>query len=167
MDLTVAEVTSLCQILIRDEDVYWRFKKDSCCTKQTIHNNPKDDAFFKPQRVTKVPIPYREQMNALLERLIQVGKFREINNNYELCTFLDNRIIYLRKEKILKLFVGSKFLKSITKFVAITSAIEPIHILLTRLTGKFFFVSDLSNAYQQATLFEESQNCNAYVIGNR
>ena len=52
---------------------------------------------FKPRRVTEVPIHYREQVNDLLERLIQVRIIRELNNGDELGTFLDNPIIYLRK----------------------------------------------------------------------
>ena len=47
--------------------------------------------FFKPQQVTKVLI-HREQVNALPERLMQVGEIREINNDDELGTFLDNPI---------------------------------------------------------------------------
>ena len=38
---------------------------------------------------------------------------------------------------------------------------------MTRLTGKIFCVSDLSNAYDQVTLTEESQKCTAFVIGNK
>ena len=65
-DLTDAELTLLCQILIKDEDVDSRYKYDVGCTKQNFHINLIDDAFFEPQRVTKVPIHYREQVNALL-----------------------------------------------------------------------------------------------------
>ena len=149
------------------KDVYSRYKYYVGCTKQKFHINLKDDAFFKPQRVTKVPIHYREQVNALLERLIQVGIIREINDDDELGTFLDNPIIYLRKEKNLKLCVDSRFLTSITKLFSIPFAIEPIHILLTRLTGKVFSVCDLSNAYHQVPLTEGSQKCTAFVIGNK
>ena len=44
---------------------------------------------------------------------------------------------------------------------------EPIDILLTRLTGKGFSVSDSYNAYHQVPLTEESQKCTGIVIGNR
>ena len=44
---------------------------------------------------------------------------------------------------------------------------EPIHIALTRLTGKHFSVSDLSNAYREVPLTEENQKCTAFVIGNK
>ena len=135
--------------------------------KTKILINLKDDAFFIPQRVTKVPIHYREQVNARLERLIQVGIIREINNDDELGTFLDNPVIYLRKEKRLKLCVDSRFQNSITKHVFILFAIEPIHILLTKLTGKIFSVSGLSNAYHQVLLTEESQKCTAFVNRNK
>ena len=135
-DLTDAELTFLCQFLIKDEKVYSRYKYDVGCTKQKFHINLKDDAFFKPKRVTKVSIHYREQVNVPLERLIQVGIIREINNDDEPGTFRNNPIIYLRKEKNLKLRVDSRFLNSITKLVTIPFGIEPIHILLTRLTGK-------------------------------
>ena len=166
-DLTDAELTSLCQNLFKDKDVYSRYKYDVGCTKQKLHINLKEDAFFKPQRVTKVPLHYREQVNALLERLIQVGIIREIYNDDELGTFLDNPIIYLRREKKLKLGVDSRFLNSITKLVSIPFAIEPIHILFTRLTRKIFSVSDLSNAYHQIPLAEGSQKCTAFAIGNK
>ena len=108
--------------------------------------------------MTKLPIHYREQVNALIERLIQVGIIRGLSNDDEFGTFLGNPIIYLRKEKNLKLCVDSRFLKSITKLVSITFAIEPIKILLTRLTGKIFSVSDLSNAYHQIPLTAKIKN---------
>ena len=139
----------------------------SVAQNKNFYINLKDDAFFKPQRVTKVPIHYREQVNALLERLIQVGIIQEISNDDELGTFLDNPIIYLRKEKNLKFCVDSRFLNSLTKLVSRPFAIEPIHILLTRLTGKIFSVSDLSNAYHQVPITEENQKCTAFVIGNK
>ena len=166
-DLTDAELTFLCQILIKDKDVYSRYKYDVGCTKQKFQNNLTDDAFFKPQPVTKVPIPYREQVNALLERLIQVGIIREINIEDALGTILDNPIIYLHKEQKFKLCVNSRFLNSLSKLVSMRLAIEPILILLTRLTGKNFSVSDLSIAYHQVLLTEESQKCTALVIGNK
>ena len=130
-DLIVAELTSLSQILIRYKDVYSRYRYDVGCTKQKFHINLKDDAFFNPQRVPKVPIHYRKKVNILLERLMQVGIFREINNDDALGTFLDNPIINLRKEKSLKFCADSKFLSPITKLVSILLAIEPIHTLLT------------------------------------
>ena len=134
------------------------------CTKQKFHNNLKADASFKPQRVTKVPILYREQLNALLERLIQVGIIRETNDDDELGTFFDNPIIYLREEKNLNFCVDYRFLKSKTKLVSILFANEPNHILLTSLTGKNLSLSDLSN---QVLLTKESQKCTAFVIGNK
>ena len=106
-------------------------------------------------------------MNALLEPLIHVGIIRQIDNDNELGTFLENPIIYLHKKKNLKLCVDSRFLNSITKLVSIPFTIEPIHILLTRLTGKIFSVSDFSNAYHQVPLTEEIQKCIAFVIGNK
>ena len=123
--------------------------------------------FFEPQQVTKVRIHYRKQVNALLERLIQAGVIRELNIDDELGTFLDNPIIYLRKKENLKLYVQSRFLTSITKLVSIPFAIAPLHILLTRLRGKIFSASDLSNAYHQVPLTKRSQKCTAFVIGNK
>ena len=117
--------------------------------------------------MTKVPIHYREQVNALLERLIQVGLIRELKNDDELGTCLDNPIIYLRKEKTLKLCVDSSFVNSITKLVSIPFAIEPFHILLIRLTGKVFSISDFYNAYHQVPLTEESHKYTGIVIGNK
>ena len=56
---------------------------------------------------------------ALLEQLIQVGIFREIDNNDEPGTFLDKLIIYLCKEKKVKLFVDYILLSSKTKLVSL------------------------------------------------
>ena len=114
-DLTHAELTSLCQILIKDKYVYSRYMYDVGCTKQKFHINLKDDAFSKRQRVTKVPIHYRERVYGLLERLIQVGIIREIKNDDEPGTFLDNPIINRRKKKTWKMCVDSRFVNSITK----------------------------------------------------
>ena len=93
-DLSDTDLTSLCQILIKDKDVYSGYKYDVGCTKQKFYINLQADAFFKAQPVTKLPIHYRKQVNALLERLIQVGRIREINNDDELGTFPDNPLIY-------------------------------------------------------------------------
>ena len=38
---------------------------------------------------------------------------------------------------------------------------------MTRLTGQNFSVSELSNAYHQVPITEESQKCTAFVIGNK
>ena len=84
-----------------------------------------------------------------------------------LVRFLTTQLSNLRKEKRLKLCVDSRFLNSITKLVSTPFGIEPIHILLTRLTGKIFSVSDLSNAYHQVPLTEESQKCTVFVTGNK
>ena len=43
-----AELTSLCQILIKDKDVFSRYKYKVGCTKQKNHIILRDDAFFKP-----------------------------------------------------------------------------------------------------------------------
>ena len=80
-----------------------------------------------------------------------------MNNDDALGTILENPTIYLRKKKTLKLCVDPSFLNSITKLVSIPLAIEPLHILLTRVTGKNFSVCDLSNAHHRVPLTKESQ----------
>ena len=75
------------------------------CSKQKFQISQENDAFFTRQQLTKLSIQFRKQVNALLERLIQVEIIREINNEDDIGTFLDNPIIYHRKEKNLKLYV--------------------------------------------------------------
>ena len=77
--------------------------------------------------MTKGPIHYKEQVNALLERLIQVGLIPEIIDDDEDGMFFINRIAYLRTGKELKLCVDPGFLNSITKLGSITSAFEPFY----------------------------------------
>ena len=67
LDFTDAELTSLCQILVEDKDVFSRSKYDVARTKQKFHNVQKDDAFFKLQRVTKPLTHFGEQVNAVLK----------------------------------------------------------------------------------------------------
>ena len=56
LDPTDEELTSLSQNLTKDNHVYSRDTYDVGCTKLFFHINLKDDAVFKPERVTKVPI---------------------------------------------------------------------------------------------------------------
>ena len=84
-----------------------------------------------------------------MDELIQAGKIRELNENDHMNIWLVNPVIILPKKYYVKLVIDARYLNSITDTSNSNWPLEPLNVLMTRITGTIFKSSDLSSAYNQ------------------
>ena len=78
-----------------------------------------------------------------------------------------NLIILMPKSYYVKLVIGARFLISVTDLTNYSWPLEPVQMIMTRVNGKLFSVSDLSCAYHQVPLSPETQKLTSFIIGGR
>ena len=71
------------------------------------------------------------------------------------------------KNDYVKLVIDARYLNSVTELTNHSWPLEPIQMIMTRVNGKFFQVSDLSCAYHQVTHSYETQKLTNFIIGGR
>ena len=166
-DLTDDEFRALLEVLLDDEDVYSQHKYDIGRTKQKFHIPLKKDCEFKKQRPSKVPLHLRDKLEALMDELIQAGTKRELNEHDDLNSWFVNPIIILPKNDYVKLVIDARYLNSITDTSNSSWPLEPLEVLMTRVNGAYFTSSELSCAYHQVPLTEETQKLTSFNVGGR
>ena len=85
----------------------------------------------------------------------------------ELGSFFVNPIILLPKADYVKLVIDARYLNSITDLTNYSWPLEPVQMIMTRINGKYFTASDLSCAYHQVPLSEETQKLTSFVLGGK
>ena len=78
-----------------------------------------------------------------------------------------NSIILMPKSDYVKLVKDARFLNSVTDLTNYSWPLEPVQMIMTRVNGKFFTVSDLSCAHHQLPLSPETQKLTSFIIGGR
>ena len=78
-----------------------------------------------------------------------------------------NPIILMPKNDYMKLVIDARYLNSVTDFTNYCWPLEPVQMIMTRVNGKVFSVSDLSCNYHQVTLCPETQNLTSFIIGGK
>ena len=63
--------------------------------------------------------------------------------------------------------IDACYLNSVTDLTNYSWPFEPVQMILTRVNGKFFSVSDLSCAYHQVPLSSATQKLTSFIIGGR
>ena len=71
------------------------------------------------------------------------------------------------KNDYVKLVYGARYLNSVTDITNYSSALEPVQMIITRVNGKLFSVSDLSHANHQVPLSVETQKLTNFITGGR
>ena len=71
------------------------------------------------------------------------------------------------KNDYVKLVIDARYLNSVTDLTNYSWPLEPVRMIMTRVNGKLFSVSDLSFAYHQVPLSSETQNLTSFIIGGR
>ena len=166
-DLTDDELFELIEIILQDNDVYSHHKYDIGKTKYNFHLPLKKDATFKKQRPSKIPIHLRDKLEKLTDELIQAGIIRELNENDDMNSWFVNPVIILPKKDYVKLVIDARYLNSITDTSNSSWPLEPLNVLMTRITGTKFTSSDLSSAYNQVPLTEDTQKVTSFIVGGR
>ena len=71
------------------------------------------------------------------------------------------------KADYVKLVIDARYLNSITDLKNYSWTLEPIQLIMTRINGKFFTVTDLSCAYHRVPLSDETQKLTSFIIGGK
>ena len=166
-DLTKSELAKLLDILVEDSDVYSFTKYDIGKIAHEFKITLQKDAQFRKQRPSKIPFHYRDRLEKLLVELQEAEIIKEMGDEEEMGSSFINPIIILPKGDSLKIVIDARFLNSITDLTTYYWPLEPLNVLLTKISGKIFTTSDLSYAYSQVPLSKETQKLTSFVIGNK
>ena len=83
---------------------------------------------------------------------------REMGKDDEMRSLFVNPIFFMPENNYLKLVIDARYLKSVKDITKYSWSLEPVQLILTRVNGKIFSVSDNSCAYHQAPLSSETQS---------
>ena len=122
---------------------------------------------LKRQRARKVPLHLKDKLEKPLTQLKDADIFREMGDQHEMGSLFVNPIILMPKNDYVKLVIDARYLNSKTDLTNHSWPLEPVRMIMTRLNGKFFAVSDLSCAYHQVPLSFETQKLTSFIIGGR
>ena len=160
-------MTLLIDMLIDSRDVYSQHKFDVGKTRQNFHVTLKPIVELKRQRPSKVPLHLKEKLEKLLSQLKDADIIREMRDDDEMGSLFVNPIILMPKSDYVKLVIDARFLNSVTDLTNYSWPLEPVQMIMTRVNGKFFSVSDLSCAYRQVPLSPETQKLTSFIIGDK
>ena len=166
-DITDEEMTLLIDMLIDSRDVYSQHKFAVGKTRQKFHVTLKPNVELKRQRPSKVPLHLKEKLEKLLTQLKDADIIREMGDDDEMGSPFVNPIILMPKSNYVKLVIDARFLNSVTDLTNYSWPLEPVQMIMTRVNGKIFSVSDLSCAYHQVPLKPETQKLTSFIIGGR
>ena len=109
----------------------------------------------------------KEKLEKLLNQLQYADIIREMGGDDTMGSLFVNPIILMPKSDYVKLVIDARLLNSVTDLINYSWPLEPLHMIMTRVNGKFFSVTDLSCAYYQVPLNPETQKLKNFIIGGR
>ena len=166
-DLEDEVLVMLIDMIIDSRDVYSQHKFDIGQTKQKFHVTLKPNSELRKQRPSDVPLHLKGKLEKLLGQLQETGIIREMGDDDELGSLFVNPIILLPKADYVKHVIDARYLNSITDLTNYSWPLEPVQIIMTRINGKYFTASDLSCAYHQVPLSEETQKLTSFIVGGK
>ena len=166
-DLTDNEMILPIDMLIDSKDVYSLHKFDVGKTRQNFYVTLKRTVELKRQRGSKVPLHLKDKLEKLLTQHKDADIIREKGDDDEMGSLFVNPIILMPKNDYVKLVIDARYLNSITDLTNYSWPLEPVQMIMTKMNEKFFSVSDLSCAYHQVPLSNETQKLTNFIIGGR
>ena len=112
-----------------------------------------------------MPPHLKDKLNKLLTQLLDADIVREMGDDDEMGSLFVNPIILMPKNDYVKLVIDARYLISVTNLTNYSGPIDSVQMLMTRVNGKFFSVSDLSCAYHQVPLSFETRKLTSFIIG--
>ena len=166
-DITDEEMVLLIDMLIDARDVCSQHKFDVGKTRQNFHVTLKPNVELKRQRPCKFPLHLKENLEKLLTQLKDADISLEMGGDDEMGSLIVNPIILMPKNDYVKLMIDTRYLNSVTDLTNYSWPLEPVQMIMTRVNGKVFSVSDLSCAYHQVPLSPETQKLTNFIIGGK
>ena len=117
----------------------------------------KPNVELKRQRASKVPLHLKAKLEKLLTQFKDAGIIREMGDDDKIGSRFVNPIILMPKNDYVKLVIDARNLNTVTDLTNYSWPLETVQMIMTRVNGKFFSVSDLSCAYHQVPLTLETK----------
>ena len=165
-DITDEKLALLIVMLLVSRDVYSRHKFHVGKTRQKFHVTLKPKAELKRQRPSKVPLHLKEKLEKLFTQLKDADLIRKMGDDDARITFCQSHHFNAQNDYV-KPVIDARHLNSVTDLTNYSWPLEPVHMIMTRVNGKIFSVSDLSCAYHQVPLSPETQKLTSFIIGGR
>ena len=156
----------LIDILVDAGVVFSQRNFDVGKTRQNFHVTLKANVELKRQRPSKVALHLKEKLEKLLTQLKDADIFREMGDDDEMGSLFVKLIILMPKKDYVKLVIDARYLNSVTDRTNYSWPLEPVQMIMTRVNGKFFSVSDIACAYHQAPLNPETPKL-TFIIGGK
>ena len=159
-DLTDTEYITLCNMLLKYKTCYATHKNDVGKISNSFRIRLKPKAQLMTQRPSKVPIPYRDKLNALLKELGKYNIIKRIGSSPQDkpvygTTFL-NPLIIIPEGDTIKCVLDARHLNSNTEQSDESWLIEPLAPQLARANKKYKSAIDLMYAYAHTPLDEDT-----------
>ena len=166
--ITQDEFDKLIKQLMKYSSVYATSKFDVGKFSSSLQLPLKPDAVFKKQRASKVPIHLHDEVNRLLNILEQYEIISPVNKEEQpkANTFI-NPVTILAKGESLQIVLDARYLNSLIDESKCNWPIEPIQVILRKKNGKYFTTADMTSAYNQMPIDEQSRRLTHFVIGNQ
>ena len=161
-DITDEEMTLLTYMLVDARDVCSQHKFDVGKTHQKLHVTLKLNVELK-QRPGKLPVNLNEMQEKLLTQLKVADIIRGMGDEDEMVSLFVNPIILMPENDYVKLVIDARYLNSVTDLTNYSWPLKPVQMIMTRVNGKVFSVSDLSCAYHQVPLSLETQKLTSFT----
>ena len=166
-DITDEELILLIDMLVDARHLYSQYKFDVGKTRQNFHVTLKPNIELKRQRHSRVPLHLNEKLEKLLTQLKDADTIRKMGDNNEIGSLFVNPIILMPKNDYLKLVIDARYLNSVTDLTSCSRPLQPVQMIMIRVIGKVFSVSDLSYAFHQVQLSPETQKLTSFIIGGK
>ena len=159
----------LIDMLVDARDVYSQHNFDVGKTRQKFHVTLKRKIEIKQQRPSKVPLHLREKLEKLPTQLRDADIIREMRDDDKMGSFFVNPIILMPKNDYVnvKLVIDARYLNSVTDLTNYSWPLELVQMIMSRVNGKVFSVSDLSCAYHHVPLSPETQKLTSFIIDGK
>ena len=92
---------------------------------------------------------------------------RKMGDDDEMGPHFANPIILMPKNDYDTIVIDARYLNSVTDLTSYSWPLELVQMIMTRVNGKIFSVSDLSCAYHQVPLSLETQKLTTFIVGGR
>ena len=160
-------MTLLIDMLIDSKDVFSLRMFDVGKTRQKFHVALKPTVELKRQRASKVPLHLKDKLEKLLTRLKDADTIREMGDDDEMGSLFFKPIFLMPKNDYVNLVIVAPYMNSVTDLTNYSWPLEPLQMIMTRVNGKSFSVSDLYCAYHQVPLSFETQKLTSFIIGGQ
>ena len=146
-DITDEDTILLIDMLVDAREVYSQHIFEVGRTRQKFQVTLKPNVELKQQQPSKVPLHLKERLEKLLTQLKDADFIREMGDDDEMGSLIVNSIILMPKNDSVKLVIDARYLGSVTDLTNYSWPLEPVQMIMTRVSGKVFLISDLFCAY--------------------